>query len=149
MAANSKPVVKALEQALADTYALALKTQNYHWNVEGPTFYGLHNLFEEQYTELAAAVDEIAERIRALGYAAPASFAAYSAMATIGQGDNDVVPSATAMVKTLQKDHEAANATVRKAFDAADAAGDEATADLMVERRAAHEKTAWMLRASQ
>ena len=74
MSANSKPVIAALEQALADTYALALKTQNYHWNVEGPTFYGLHNLFEEQYNDAHGAVDELAERIRALGAPAPGSF---------------------------------------------------------------------------
>ena len=145
MSANSKPVIAALEQALADTYALALKTQNYHWNVEGPTFYGLHNLFEEQYNDAHGAVDELAERIRALGAPAPGSFQVFMDATKIADAKQNA--DAKTMVSDLAASHETMGATLRDGISVADDAGDPATADMLTARLTTHDKHAWMLRS--
>jgi starvation-inducible DNA-binding protein len=141
-----KAVAEALAGALADTHALALKTQNFHWNVAGPHFYALHGMFEGQYTELNAAVDEIAERIRALGHPAPGGYQAFAKLTAVA--DASGVPAAAAMVQALAADHETVVKRLRAALKTAQNAGDEESADLLIERLQAHEKTAWMLRAS-
>lgn len=138
-------IAEGLGRVLADTYTLYLKTHNYHWNVTGPQFRALHLMFEEQYRELWAATDEVAERIRALGYYAPGTYAEYAKLTSI-QEDNGV-PSADQMVANLVKGHETVVKTARDLFQLADEAKDEVTADLMVQRMNASEKTAWMLRS--
>lgn len=138
-------VAKTLSNLLANTYVLYLKTQNFHWNVTGPMFQPLHALFESQYTALAEAVDQIAERIRALGEFAPASLSQYLAMSLIQEEDD--IPSAEGMVAQLLEDHETIVRAMRDTFDVIDDANDEVTADLFVQRMTYHEKTAWMLRA--
>ena len=143
---SNKPVAEALKTVLADTYALYLKTQNYHWNVEGPQFKSLHGLFEEQYTDLAAAIDEIAERIRALGEKAPGTMKAYGALTSIKEGDENL--DAKKMVKELEADQGVIAASLKKALAVAQKADDEVTADLMIGRLTVHEKAAWMLRVS-
>jgi starvation-inducible DNA-binding protein len=139
-------IAEGLSRVLADTYTLYLKTHNYHWNVTGPHFTGLHAMFEVQYRELWAATDEIAERIRALGKYAPGTYAEYGKLTSI-QEDNGV-PSAEQMLKNLVKGHEQVVKSARDLFKLASDADDEVTADLMVQRMEASEKTAWMLRAS-
>ena len=134
-----------LSRLLADSYTLYLKTHNYHWNVTGPMFNTLHQMFEEQYNELALAVDEIAERIRALGFPAPGSYQAYAALTSIEEETE--VPSAEEMIANLVKGQEAVARTARAVFPAADAASDEPTADLLTQRMQVHEKNAWMLRS--
>ena len=134
-----------LSRLLADSYTLYLKTHNFHWNVTGPMFQTLHVMFEEHYTELALAVDLIAERIRALGFPAPGSYAAYARLSSVS--DTDGVPSAMEMVKLLVEAHETVIRTAREATKAAEEAGDQATADLGTQRLQLHEKTAWMLRS--
>ncbi|MGB8273961.1 MAG: Dps family protein [Alphaproteobacteria bacterium] len=141
----TKEIAGGLARVLADSYALYLKTHNYHWNVEGPKFQGLHMMFEGQYTELAAAVDTIAERIRALGQYAPGSFGQFSRLMSIK--DEDTVPSADEMVRHLAKDHETVTKTIHAMLPSAQEAGDEVTVGLLVERLAVHEKTMWMLRS--
>ncbi len=138
-------IAAGLSQLLADSYTLYLKTHNYHWNVEGPLFNTLHLMFEQQYTELATAVDEIAERIRALGVKAPGSYAAYSELTSITEGSGN--ESAESMIAELVKGQEALVRTAREAFGAAEAASDEPTADLLTQRMQIHEKNAWMLRS--
>jgi len=138
-----KEIASGLSHVLADSYALYLKTHNFHWNVEGPRFRDLHLMFEEQYTELAAAVDLVAERIRALGQYAPGSFSQFSRLASIK--DADGVPKAEEMVKQLAADHETVGNTIRSVLPAAQRAGDEVTIGMLVDRLAVHEKTAWML----
>lgn len=140
-----KEIAEGLSRVLADSYVLYLKTHNYHWNVEGPRFRNLHLMFEEQYTELAAAVDEIAERIRALGQYAPGSFSQFSRLASI-KGE-DTVPSADEMVRNLARDHEAVEQTIRSVIPGAQDAGDEVTVGLLVERLAVHEKQVWMMKS--
>ena len=142
---DRKKIADGLSRVLADTYTLYLKTHNYHWNVTGPMFQTLHLMFEQQYTELALAVDAVAERIRALDVAAPGSYAAFGRLARIK--DDDSVPTAMAMVKNLVKDHEAVAKTAREVFSLADRANDQPTADLLTQRLQIHEKTAWMLRS--
>ncbi|MEQ9125463.1 MAG: Dps family protein [Alphaproteobacteria bacterium] len=139
-------IAAGLSRLLADTYTLYLKTHNFHWNVTGPMFNSLHAMFELQYTELATAVDEIAERIRALGETAPGSYKQFAALTSI-QEETDV-PAAEKMVAQLMKDHETVARTARGVFPAADAANDEPTADILTQRMQVHEKTAWMLRAT-
>jgi starvation-inducible DNA-binding protein len=134
-----------LSRLLADTYTLYLKTHNFHWNVKGPLFNTLHLMFETQYTELALAVDGIAERIRALGLPAPGSYAQFSQLTCIAEETG--VPSAEAMIQQLVKDQEAVVRTARAIFPVVDQAGDEPTADLLTQRMQIHEKTAWMLRS--
>lgn len=139
-------VAEELTRVLADSFAVYLKTHGYHWNVRGPEFFSFHNLLEQQYRDIWAALDEIAERIRALGVLAPQSYSAFGNLTAIKHGDPE--KEATAMLKELMQDHETLIATARRAFEAADAAGDEASADLMTQRLAAHEKFAWMLRST-
>jgi starvation-inducible DNA-binding protein len=122
-----------------------VKTHNFHWNVTGLLFNTLHQMFEVQYTELATAVDEIAERIRALGSPAPGSYAQFSSLTSIQEETG--VPSAQEMIRQLAKDQEIVARTAREVFPVADAAHDEPTADLLTQRMQIHEKTAWMLRA--
>ncbi len=142
---DRQEITKGLSKLLADSYTLYLKTHNYHWNVTGPQFNTLHQMFEGQYTELALAVDEIAERIRALGEPAPGSYKAFSALTSIEEEDG--VPGAEEMVRELVKGQEAVARTARGAFAAADKASDEPTADLLTQRMQVHEKNAWMLRS--
>jgi len=138
-------IADGLSHLLADTYTLYLKTHNYHWNVTGPMFNTLHLMFEAQYNELALAVDLIAERIRALGYPAPGSYAQFARMSIIAE--SETVPNAQAMLADLVKGQEAVVRTARKVFPTAAKAGDEATTDLLTQRMQLHEKTAWMLRS--
>ena len=138
-------IADGLAKVLADTYTLYLKTHNFHWNVTGPMFNTLHLMFEAQYTELALAVDLVAERIRALGHPAPGSYSAYAKLSSIEEAEG--VPAAEDMIAQLVKGHEAVARTARKVFGAAEKAGDQPTADLLTQRLQVHEKTAWMLRA--
>jgi starvation-inducible DNA-binding protein len=140
-----REIAQGLSRLLADTYTLYLKTHNYHWNVTGPQFNTLHQMFEVQYTELAAAVDEIAERIRALDEFAPGSYSQYAALATVQEAQG--VPDAAAMIRELAEDQLKVVRTARAVFPVADDAHDEPTADLLTQRMQVHEKTAWMLRA--
>jgi len=138
-------IADGLAHLLADSYTLYLKTHNFHWNVKGPMFNTLHLMFEGQYTELATAVDEIAERIRALDVAAPGSYKQFAALTKIEEETG--VPAAEDMIRQLVKDHETVVRTARQVFPAADDASDEPTADLLTQRMQVHEKTAWMLRS--
>jgi starvation-inducible DNA-binding protein len=138
-------IADGLARLLADTYALYLKTHNFHWNVEGPMFNALHQMFMVQYTELWNALDLIAERIRSLGYYAPGSYRDFAKLATVE--DAVGVPAALDMVRELVAGHEAVARTARAAFPAAEKGGDESTADLLTQRLQVHEKTAWMLRS--
>ena len=144
-AKGREKIAAALSRLLADTYSLYLKTHSFHWNVEGPMFNTLHQMFMVQYTELWTALDEIAERIRSLGYPAPGSYKAFAKLSSIE--DTDGVPEAMAMVRELVKGHEAVARTARAAFAPAEKAGDESSADLLTQRLQVHEKTAWMLRS--
>ncbi len=138
-------IAKALSPLLADTYMLYLKTHNYHWNVTGMNFQTLHAMFEEQYTELAAAVDDIAEQIRIIGHFAPGSFKEYSKLTTITEEEE--VPDDRTMIQRLLESNEAVIRTARKALPACEEAGDEASLDLVTERLRNHSKVAWMLRS--
>lgn len=140
-----KAIAKGLSRLLADTYSLFLKTHNFHWNVTGPMFNTLHTMFEVQYTELFTAVDEIAERIRALGEFAPGSFSAFRNISTIT--DENSVPVANTMIKTLVQDNETVVRTAREVLPVAEAANDGPSVDLLNQRMQIHEKTAWMLRS--
>ena len=142
---SNEHVVEALSKLLADTYTLYLKTHNYHWNVTGPMFNTLHTLFETQYNEYALAVDEIAERIRAIGARAPASYTEFTELASVKEDRGS--PPALEMIGNLVTDQEATVAAARKIVEVAEAAGDQATADLGVRRIETHEKNAWMLRS--
>ncbi|MEM8987480.1 MAG: Dps family protein [Pseudomonadota bacterium] len=139
-------VAEALNKLLADTYTLYLQTHRYHWNVTGPMFNTLHTMFEEQYREMWAAVDEVAERIRALGAFAPGSYEAFAELTEVKSGDNST-PSAQTMIANLLEGHETLVRRARQALEVADAADDAATEDLITVRIQTHEKTAWMLRA--
>ena len=139
-------VADALNGVLADTYTLYLKTHSYHWNVTGPRFRSLHLMFEEQYREMWAALDEMAERIRSLGVFAPTSSKHMGELASIESAE-DTPPPADKMVKNLLEGHETLIRRARKALSVAEDAGDVASEDLLTQRIAAHEKTAWMLRA--
>ncbi|MDR9433019.1 MAG: Dps family protein [Spiribacter sp.] len=138
-------IAGGVSRVLADSYSLYLKTHNFHWNVTGPMFNTLHMMFEEQYTELATAVDEIAERIRALGAPAPGSYSEYQRLTSIPEQTG--APEATEMIRQLVSDHETVARTAREVFSLADDAHDEPTADLLTQRMQIHEKTAWMLRS--
>lgn len=138
-------IAEGLSCLLADSYTLYLKTHNFHWNVTGPHFKSLHELFEEHYTELAAAVDDIAERIRALDMFAPGSYSQFAKLTSIQEATD--VPSWREMVQQLVDGHEAVVKTARSLLDVVGDAGDEVTQGLLGERMAAHEKTAWMLRS--
>ncbi len=136
-------VAAALAEALADTYTLYLKTHAFHWNVEGPYFYQLHSMFEGQYKELWEAIDELAERIRALGVLAPVSGQALAKLASVKEARS--APGAMAMVGELLAGHQATLKTIWRALKVAQDAGDEGTADMLIGRIEAHDKTAWML----
>jgi len=142
---DASPVVDAAAHLLADSYTLYLKTHNFHWNVTGPMFTTLHSLFMTQYTELALAVDEIAERIRALGHLAPGSYAEFARLAKVK--DAQGAPSAKQMIRALVADNATVAAAAQALFDAADKAGDQASADLATQRIQVAEKNAWMLRS--
>lgn len=135
-------IAGGLAKLLADTYAVYLKTHGYHWNVRGPSFASLHTLFMTQYTEMWTAIDEIAERIRALGELAPQGYGAFGNLSSIRDGDPE--KDAQAMLKELIGDHQALIATAKAARDGAD----DVTAAVIDARVQAHEKHAWMLRAS-
>ncbi len=138
-------VADGLARLLADTYTLYLKTHGFHWNVTGPMFQTLHALFETQYSELALAVDEVAERIRALGVFAPGSYGQLAELATVKEERG--VPAAEEMIRQLVQDNEAVVRTAREVLPLAQEAVDEASSDLLVQRIRVHEKAAWMLRA--
>ena len=138
-------IADKLSHLLADSYSLYLKTHNYHWNVTGPQFNTLHTMFETQYSELALAIDEIAERIRALGVKAPGSYSEFAARTEIPEATGD--EDADEMVRRLVAGQETVARTAREAFPVAEAANDEPTADLLTQRMQTHEKNAWMLRS--
>ena len=140
---DKEQIVQGLSQLLADTYSIYLKTHNFHWNVSGPMFVTLHTLFEQQYTELALAIDIIAERIRALGAFAPGSFKAFQELTSIP--DMEDIPDALTMIALLVEDNETIIKTARSIIPLADKAYDTPTADLATARILVHEKTAWML----
>ncbi|MEQ1804141.1 MAG: Dps family protein [Burkholderiaceae bacterium] len=144
--ADRKAIVGGLSRLLADTYTLYLTTHNFHWNVTGPMFNTLHAMFMAQYTELWAAVDPIAERIRSLGSPAPGSYAQFGALASVADAPAKP-PKALEMVQILLDGHEAVARTARGIFALVSAAGDEPTADLLTQRLTVHEQTAWMLRS--
>ncbi|TVP77582.1 MAG: DNA starvation/stationary phase protection protein [Gemmatimonadales bacterium] len=139
------PVVDALRQVVADSYALLGQTHLCHWNVRGPSFFSLHDAFEEQYTELFGAIDEIAERIRALGALAPGGLQNLGRMAGMKEIREDASPSE--MVEHLVKANEGLVGDLKKARDVAGKAGDTETEDMMIARIQVHEKTIWMLRS--
>ena len=138
-------IAEGLSRLLADEYTLYLKTHSFHWNVTGPMFNTLHLMFEQHYTEAALAVDQVAERIRALDFPAPGSYKQYAALSSIKEETG--VPAWKEMVTQLVKGHEACVKTARTVFPLADEAHDEPTADLLTQRMQLHEKTAWMLRS--
>ena len=140
-----KKIAEGLSRLLADSYTLYLKTHNFHWNVTGPMFTTLHTLFETHYTELALAVDQIAERIRALGINAPGSYKQFSALSSIEEETG--TPKAEDMIKQLIVGQETVVRTARSIFPLVDEAHDEPSADLLTQRMQVHEKNAWMLRS--
>jgi len=144
-ASDRAKIADGLSRLLADNATLYLKTHNFHWNVRGPMFQTLHLMFEVQYNELWLALDAIAERIRALGHDAPATYAQFAKLSSIKETAG--VPEAKEMVRLLVQGHEAVARTARKIFPAVEKAGDEPTADLLTQRLQIHEKTAWMLRS--
>lgn len=142
---DRKSIASELSRLLADSYTLYLKSHNYHWNVTGPMFQTLHLMFEQHYNELALAVDEIAERIRALGHAAPATYGEFGRLSSIAEDGSP--PQAMEMVRNLVEGHETVIATARATIVTAEQASDAATVDLATRRIDVHEKTAWMLRS--
>lgn len=140
-----KQIAEGLSALLADSYTLYLMTHNFHWNVTGPQFNSLHQMFMTQYTEQWNALDTIAERIRALGYPAPGTYKEFVKLASIEEVEG--VPKADDMVRHLVAAQEATARTARKLFPIVDAANDQPTADLLTQRMDVHEKTAWMLRS--
>ena len=142
---NDKHVIEPLEKLLADSYTLYLKTHSYHWNVTGPMFTTLHTMFEVQYGELALAVDELAERLRALGSFAPGSYSQFIERATVKEDTG--VPKAVDMIKNLVADHEEVARSAKALIAAAEKDGDDVSGDLGVRRIEIHDKSAWMLRS--
>jgi starvation-inducible DNA-binding protein len=138
-------IARGLSALLADSYTLYLMTHNFHWNVTGPQFNSLHQMFMGQYTEQWNALDIIAERIRALGFPAPGTYKEYVKLASIKEVEG--VPRANDMVRHLVAAQEATARTARKLFSVVDAANDQPTADVLTQRIDVHEKTAWMLRS--
>lgn len=134
-----------LEEVLADTYLLYVKTQGFHWNVVGPLFYGLHKLTEQQYQDFAEAIDAMAERIRAIGFPSPGSFAEFSKKSTIEEETG--TPSAEEMIQQLVDDNESCSRRLHKAVTKAEEIGDVKTADLLTDRIGRHDENAWMLRS--
>lgn len=144
-ASKREEIANGLSRVLADTYTLYLKTHNFHWNVTGPMFQTLHLMFETHYNELALAVDLIAERIRALGFAAPGTYKQFVQLSAIKEDEG--VPKAQDMIRLLVEGHETVARTAREVFRSADSASDQPTCDLLTQRMQVHEKTAWMLRS--
>lgn len=144
---NRLAIADGLKALLADSYTLYLQTHNFHWNVTGPQFRELHLMFEEHYTELAVAVDDIAERIRTLGVVAPGTYKAFAKLSSIEEVDD--IPASGEMVDILTKGHEQVVRTARSVLSQAQEADDESTAALVSDRMRIHEKTAWMLRATR
>ena len=144
-AEDRSQIVKGLSHLLADSYTLYLMTHNFHWNVTGPQFNSLHNMFMQQYTEQWNALDIIAERIRALGFPAPGTYKQFVSLASIEEVEG--VPKAQDMIQILVNAHEAVARTARSIFNVVDAANDQPTADVLTQRLDVHEKTAWMLRS--
>ncbi len=142
---DREEIAEGLSRLLADTYSLYLKTHNFHWNVTGPMFQTLHAMFETQYNELAIAVDQVAERIRSLGFPAPGTYSDYARLSAIKEVAG--VPKAEEMIRLLVDGQETVVRTARSIFPVAEQASDEATADLLTQRITLHEKTAWMLRS--
>lgn len=142
---NRKKTAEKLKQLLADSYTLYLQTHNFHWNVTGSHFRELHLMFEEHYIELAVAVDDIAERIRTLDFAAPATYKEFTKLSSIEEVDG--VPAGTDMLKILTESHEQVLRTAREVLKIAQTSMDESTASLVSDRMRIHEKTVWMLRA--
>ena len=140
-----RAIADGLSRLLADTYTLYLTSHNFHWNVTGPMFQTLHLMFETQYNELALAVDLIAERIRALGFAAPGTYSEFAKLSSIKEPQG--VPAAQDMIRQLVSAQEAVVRTARSVFPVAEKAGDQPTLDLLTQRMQTHEKTAWMLRS--
>ncbi len=140
-----REIADGLSRLLADSYSLYLKTHNFHWNVTGPMFATLHRIFEEEYTELATAVDEIAERIRALGMPAPGSYSQFAKLSSIPEETG--TPKAREMLRQLVQGQETVARTARETLPVADGAGDQPSADLLTQRMQVHEKNAWMLRS--
>lgn len=137
-------IAKALSRLLAETYTLYLKTHKYHWNVTGPMFQSLHNMFEEHYNALALAVDEIAERIRVLGVKAPGSYSEFAELSAV-KDDASADTASNAMIDNLLKDHEQVARTAKEVQLKLEGANDEGTNSLLGARIEYHEKTAWML----
>ena len=142
---HREPLAEKLGDALASSYMLYLKTQGFHWNVAGPLFFSLHKLTEMQYEDLAEAIDEIAERIRSIGFPAPASLTAYADRSVVKEEPG--VPTAEEMVQQLVDDNEAVTRQMREMVELAEKADDVKTADLLTGRLGQHEENAWMLRA--
>ena len=142
---DREQIADGLSHLLADSFTLYLKTHNFHWNVTGPMFNTLHVMFMDQYTELWNALDIIAERIRALGIAAPGTYREFARLTVIKESEG--VPNATEMIRQLVAGQEAVTKTARGMFAIVDKAGDEPTADLLTQRMQIHEKNAWMLRS--
>ena len=145
MSKKNKAVIEALEKLLADTYTLYLKTQNFHWNVTGPSFNTLHTLFQLQYEDMILANDTIAERIRTLGEKAPGSFKAFLKLTDIKEAEGH--PKAVDMVKTLVKDQDTIVASAKALLKAAQDNADDPTVDLAITRMEVHQKNQWMLKA--
>jgi starvation-inducible DNA-binding protein len=143
--ADRLKIAEGLKHLLADSYTLYLQTHNFHWNVEGPQFRDLHLMFEEHYTELAIAVDDVAERIRTLDVPAPGTYKELARLSSIKEVEG--VPDGKTMVDLLKQGHEQVVKTCREVLKLAQAAGDESTSALASDRMRIHEKTAWMLRA--
>jgi len=144
-AEDRRAIAEGLSHLLADTYTVYLKTHNFHWNVTGPMFQTLHLMFETQYNELALAVDLIAERIRALGFPAPGSYREFARLSRVHEAEGS--PRAEEMIRQLVDAQQIIVRTAREAFQLADDANDQPTADLLTQRMQVHEKTAWMLRS--
>ena len=142
---NKEKIAEALAKLLAESYVLALKTQNYHWHVKGEHFYSLHNLFEEQYDELNDCIDEIAERIRMLGFASPATFKEFLALSGIAEGDSS--KDAKAMLNDLSQSHETLAKTANNLAKIAGDNDDAVSAGIADERKAAHDKAVWFLKS--
>jgi starvation-inducible DNA-binding protein len=144
-ASKREEIADGLSRVLAGTYTLYLKTHNFHWNVTGPMFQTLHLMFEAQYNELALAVDLVAERIRALGFAAPGTYKKFVELSAVREDEG--VPKAEDMIRLLVEGHETVARTSREVFRTAEGASDQPTCDLLTQRMQVHEKTAWMLRS--
>jgi starvation-inducible DNA-binding protein len=142
---DRQTIAQGVSELLADTYTLYLKTHNFHWNVVGPKFHDLHLMFEAQYTELSTDVDDVAERIRTLGFPAPGTYSQFAALSSIKETEG--VPSADEMLRILTSDNETLIRTARRILPLAQEANEESTASLISDRMVIHEKTAWMLRS--